>query len=150
MLARLFALLATDEAAVVKRRLKAAVIAYALVGAAALLAFVFLILAGYLAAAIHWGAIESAIGFAVGFLLLALLVYVAYRILAGAQRRAQQRKRAADASMMAGASAMAMLPALLSKKGGVAAVLMGLAGIAGYAAYREFGRSGVDPSKRDE
>lgn len=150
MLARLFALLATDEAAVIKRRVKAAVVTYALVGAAALLALVFLIIAGYLAAAVRWGAIASAIGFAVGFLLLALLVYIVYRVVSGAQRRAQQRKRAADASMMAGASAMAMLPALLSKRGGMATALMALAGIAGYAAYREFKQSGTDPSKRDE
>lgn len=140
MLARLFALLATGEAALLRRRIKAAAIAYAALGFLGLLTVIFLVLAAYLAAAIRWGAIQSAIWFAIGFFLLMVLTYLIHNIVNRMQRRAQRRKRAADTGMLAGASAVAMLPALISKKGGMATLLLALAGIAGYAAYREFGR----------
>lgn len=147
MLARLFALLATGEAGLIKQRVKTAAIAYTLALTMAVLALVFLLVAGYLAAAVRWGAINAALWIGIGFAVLTGLVLIVYKIVSAAQRRAQRRKRAADASMMAGASAMAMLPAIIGKKGGTTAILIGLAGLAGYAAYRQFDRPGDD---RDE
>lgn len=144
MFARLFALLATGEAGLIRQRVKTAAIAYTVAFVAAVLAVVFLLVAGYLAAAVRWGAIDAAFWFGIGFAVLTGLVLIAYKIVAAAQRRAQRRKRAADASMLAGASAMAMLPAIAGKKGGTTAILLGLAALAGYAAYREFNRPGGD------
>lgn len=144
MLARLFATLATGEAGLIKQRVKTAAIAYAVALVAGVLAVVFLLVAGYLAAAVRWGAIDAAFWFGIGFTVLTALILIVYKIVAAAQRRAQRRKRAADASAMAGASAMAMLPAIVGKKGGTTVVLLGLAALAGYAAYREFDRPGGD------
>lgn len=136
MFARLIALLATGEAGVVKRRIKTAVIAYTAAALAFLLALVFLLVSAYLASAVRWGAIDAAFWFGIGFVILTALILIVYKIVAASQRRAQQRRRAADASMVAGASAMAMLPAILTRSGGIAAVLLGVAGLSGYAAYR--------------
>jgi O-antigen/teichoic acid export membrane protein len=135
MFARLIALLAAGEAAAIKRRIKIAAIAYAAAGVSVFLAVIFLVVAGYLAAAVRLGPIEAALWFGVGFLLLAGVIYAIYRVTARA--RAEAGKRAE--SMMVGASALAMLPAL-GKKGGWSAVLMALAAVAGYAAYTEYER----------
>lgn len=140
MLARLIALLATGEAGVVKRRIKTTVTAYAVAGLSGCAALVFFILAAYLAAAIRWGAIAAAIWFGVGFAVLTAVILIIYKIVAGAQRRAQQQRRAADTTTLAGASAMAMLPAIMSKKGGATAALAVLAALAGYSAYRAYDR----------
>jgi FtsH-binding integral membrane protein len=137
MFARLIALLAAGEAAAIKRRIKIAAIAYAAAGASVFLAVIFLVVAGYLAAAVRLGPIEAAVWFGVGFLLLAGVIYAIYRVTARARARAEAGKRAE--SMMVGASALAMLPAL-GKKGGWSAVLMALAAVAGYAAYTEYER----------
>lgn len=140
MIARLIALFATSEASVLKRRLKIAIFAYLALGIAALFAVVFLVLAAYLAAAIRWGALEAAVWFGVAFVVLTGIVFIAYKIVSGAERRAQQRKRAADTSLLAGASAMALLPSLISRKGGLATLLAMAAGIGAYSLYREFER----------
>lgn len=151
MLARLFALLATGEAALIRRRVKTTAVAYAALAVAAFLTFMFVVLAAYLAAAVRWGAIQSAIWFAVGSFVLMVLIYLIYKATDRAQRRARQRKRMADTSMLAGASAMAMLPALMRRKGGMSAVLLALAGVAGYAVYRELSRnSDLDRETPDE
>ena len=140
MFPRLVALLASGEASVVKRRLKTALMAYVLLAVTGLFALIFLLMAAYLAAAARWGAIGAAFWFGIGFVVIGVIVFATYRILARAQRRAQQHRRAADRSAIAGASALAMLPTLVGRKGGAAGLLVVVAGVAGYAAYREFGR----------
>ncbi|WP_265515727.1 hypothetical protein [Nitratireductor luteus] len=137
MFARLIALLATGEATLIKRRLKSGLVAYSILALTALLALVFLLLAAYLAATARWGAINAALWFGIGFLVLSLAVFIAYKIVARAQRRAQQRKRVSDTGMLVGATAVAMLPAILGKRSGAIGILLTLAGVAGYAAYRE-------------
>jgi len=143
MFARLIALLATGEAAAVKRRIKTAAIFYAAAGFLGLLAVVFLALAAYLAAASQWGPIAAALWFGIGLLVLSAIVFIAYRITARSRRRAEMGKRAE--SMMVGASALAMLPSLVGKKRGWLTALTVLAGLAGYAAYTEMTRR----SRRD-
>jgi len=138
MFARLIALLATGEAAAVKRRLKTAVIFYAAAGIAALLALVFLVVAAYLWAASRWDPTATALWFGIGLLLLSIAIYIAYRITARARRRAAMGKRAE--TMMVGASALAMLPSLVGRRGRWTSLLVLLAGLAGYAAYTEFER----------
>ncbi|WP_309085112.1 hypothetical protein [Chelativorans sp.] len=138
MFARLLALLATGEAAAVKRRLKTAVMFYAAAGLVALLALVFLLVALYLWAAAHWGATATALWFGVGLLIVSGLIFIAYRVTARARRRAAMGKRAE--SMMVGASALAMLPTLVGRRGSWTTALVLLAGLAGYAAYNEYMR----------
>lgn len=149
MLARLVKLLAAGEADAVKRRVKTALIAYTAAALCAVAALVFLILAAYLAAAVEWGAFDAAILFGIGFLALAGVILLIYKIVARARQRELRRKRAADATTLAGASALALLPSLLSRKGGTSALLAGLAAMAGYAAYREYNRRSSDSADED-
>ncbi|WP_163271640.1 hypothetical protein [Chelativorans alearense] len=144
MFSRFIALLAAGEAANVKRRVKAAVVGYVLVAATGLPALAFLLLAAYLAVAARWGPLASALWFGSGLAVLCGLTFVVYRTVAGAQRRKQEQKRAADAGLLMGASALTVLPALLGRRRGAAALLLALAGLAGYAAYREHERGDTD------
>lgn len=144
MFSRIVTLLATGEAASIKRRVKTAVVAYVLLAATGLPALVFLLLAAYLAAAANWGALTSALWFGVGFAVLCGLTFVIYRITAGVERRKQERRRAADAGLLVGASALTMLPALLGRRRGATALLLALAGLVGYAAYRTPERHDAD------
>lgn len=138
-MAQLLTLLFAGEASDMKQRLRTALISYMLGAFAVLMALVFFIVAAYIAAAFRWGAVQAAVGFAIGFLLLGLVVLGAYKIAVEARKREQQRRRAANATMAASASAMTMLPALLGKKGiGANVALLVLAGVGGYAAYRQF------------
>jgi len=138
MFARLFALLATGEAAAIKRRLRTAIVFYAAAVSTAFMALVFLVLSAYLWAASHWGATRTAMWFGIGFLLLSAVIFIAYRVTARARRRAAMGKRAE--TMMVGASALAMLPSLVGRRARWTMPLILLAGLAGYAAYREFER----------
>ncbi|WP_011582416.1 MULTISPECIES: hypothetical protein [Chelativorans] len=138
MFARLIALLATGEAAAVKRRIKTAAIFYLAAGFLGFLAVIFLVLAAYLAAATRWGAIATAVWFGLGLLVLSAVIFIAYRISARSRRRAEMSKRAE--SMMVGASALAMLPSLVGKKRNWVTAVMVLAGLGGYLAYTELMR----------
>lgn len=140
MLGRLLALLATGEAAGLKQRVKSAAIAYGIIAIATLLALAFLLLAAYLAAAARWGAIEAALWFGVGFLMVSAVAFAIYRLVARAQRRARRQQRM-DTGLVAGASAMALLPTVLGKKAGGIGLLLVLASVAGLVAYREVTRS---------
>lgn len=149
MLARLFTLLATGEAGLIKRRVKTAAVAYAIVGAALLAMVVFLVLAGYLAAAARWGPVAAAFGFAGGFAVVAAFTAVVHRLVVGAQRRARRRRRAADASLLAGASIASVLPTVLGRRSGGIALLGVLAGLLAFAGYRELNRNQDDNSEED-
>lgn len=138
-MARLLTLLLAGEASDMKRRLRIALIVYAIGAFAAVMAFIFLMIAAYIAAAFRWGAVEAAIGFAIGFAVLAIVILGIYRITAEARRREQQRRRTENAAMAASASAAAAIPALLGKKGlGANLAILALAGLGGFAAYRQF------------
>lgn len=138
-MAQLLTLLLAGEASDMKQRLRTALISYILGAFAIMMALLFFVVAAYVAAAFRWGAVQAAIGFAIGFLLLGLVVLGAYKITVEARKREQQRRRAANATMAASASAMTMLPAMLGKKGiGANVALLVLAGVGGYAAYRQF------------
>lgn len=136
MLASFFALLASGQIGFLKQRVKTAAIAYGAAALAVLVGAVFLIHAAYLVTAERVGPTAAALYFGVGFILLAIAIIIVFKIVAAMQRRAQRRRLAADRSAMAGASAMAMLPVLISRKGGMSAALVALAGLAGFAAYR--------------
>jgi len=137
--AQLLTLLLAGEASDLKRRLQSALITYAVAAVAGLLALIFLVVALYIAAAFRWGAMEAAIGFAVFFALIALIVFTTHKLSRRAYRRQQQLRRAEQATLAASASAAAAIPALLGKKTMAAnAALLLLAGVGGYAAYRQF------------
>lgn len=148
MLASLIAF-ASGESAEIVRRLRRAALVYALAGFAILAAVVFLIAAAYLYAARHYGTIEAAVGFAAGFLVVALLLVAVHRITARVHARRVAKRRSGDLVTLGGAAAVAllpMLPALFRRRGAAAgALLVPLAALAVYAIYKE--NSGPGPGR---
>jgi len=143
--AKLLTLFLAGEASDMKRRLRTALIAYVIGGLAALMAFIFFLVAAFIDAAFRWVAVEAAVGFAIGFAVIAIVVLGVYQLTAQARRRELERRRAANASMAASASAMTAIPALLGKKGlGANVALLVLAGLGGFAAYRQFEQRNKD------
>lgn len=138
MLGRLITALAAGEVSEVKQRLRLAAVCYLIMGFMIVMALMFFIVAAYIAAAFRWGPLEAAIGFAVGFTLIAIITLAVYKIITLARKRAQKRRLAEDATMLAGASAVAALPALLGKVGGINPILIALAGLGGFALFRQF------------
>lgn len=138
MLPTLIMSLISGEAADAAARARRAAIVYAVAAVMAFVGLGFLVGAGYIVASRELGNLEAALVFAGVFLIVALILIVAQRIWSKgkARRIAERRKR--EVTGIASAAALALLPALLSRKGalpGLAAVPI-IAAIA-YAIWRE-------------
>lgn len=148
MLAKLIATLASGEAGETARRVRRAVVAYGLVGALLVFALLFLITAGYIAAAQRFGPVEAALGFAGAFLLAGLVVLLAYRFGARARRRQIAERRRGEIASVAAAAAVTLLPTLLAGRGRLLALLVPGLALLGYGIYRENRSSPVAPRRR--
>lgn len=146
-LASLLSALASGEAASAVRRARAAFIVYALAGLAALCGVGFLIGAGYIWASTRYGSLMAALGFGVGFLIVAGLMVLIHQLSARARKRRQAARRNADLKALGLTAALAVLPSLLKSKAGVGALLGPAAALVAYAIYRENTKPG--PGKRD-
>lgn len=146
-LASLLSALASGEAASALRRARAAVIVYALAGLAALCGIGFLIGAGYIWASIRYGSLMAALGFGVGFLIVAGLLVLIHQLSARTRKRRQVARRNADLKALGLTAALAVLPSLLKSKAGVGALLGPAAALVAYAIYRENTKPG--PGKQD-
>ena len=87
MLASLLASLASGETVVAIRRARRAAIVYVLAGMAGLCGVGFLIGALYIWLSERYGPLETAIGFGVGFIVLAGLILLVHRLTAGSRAR---------------------------------------------------------------
>lgn len=144
MLASLIAAFASGETMRSLRQARKAAMAYALAGVAVLCGLGFLIAAAYIWAARRYGAIEAALGFGAGFLLLACIVLLVHKLAASSRKRAAARLRTSELTTITTAATLAALPVLLRSKGGVGALLVPVAAILAYAVYRENRPSGSD------
>ena len=142
MLASLIAAFASGEAMKIVHRAKVTAIAYVLAGLCGLCGLGFLVGAGYIAASRRYGSLEAAIGFGVGFIVIALLI-LAIRAIAARSRARRARRRGVDLAAIAGVAAMSVLPTLLKSRAGIIAPIVALAA---YAIYREnLGKKPDDP-----
>ena len=116
MLASLIAAFASGEAMKIVHRAKVTAIAYALAGLCGLCGLGFLVGAGYIAASRRYGSLEAAIGFGVGFIVIALLI-LAIRAIAARSRARRARRRGVDLAAIAGVAAMSVLPDAFEKPG---------------------------------
>lgn len=139
MLATLIASVASGEAAAAAGNAKRALIAYLVAGLLALAGIGFLLIAGFVALADEIGVMAAALWLGGGFLALALLIVAVHRIAASLRRRRIARRRRSEAAAMAGAAALAALPAMLAGRGRLA-LLAPVIGVIGYAIYREQAR----------
>jgi hypothetical protein len=144
MLASLLAAFASGETFQAARRIRRTVIAYSLAGLALLVALGFAVGAGYIAAARRYGSIEAAVAFAAGFVLLAVVILIANRIISNMRARSIARKRSSELATIGAAAAIAVLPTLLRGKGGLATLLAPALAVAAYAIYRENSKAGPD------
>lgn len=140
MLATLIANIASGEALLALRRTKVALIVYAIVGALVLLGAAFLIGAAYLFAASRYGAIEAALGFGAGFVVLGVLVLVIFKLTTRSRRRRATERRKGEVATIAAATALAMLPALAGRKAGLSVLVAPILAMVGYQIYRENSR----------
>lgn len=145
MLFRLIASVLSGETADALDRLRLTMVLYALAALTAFAGFGFLVGAGFAAAAERWGTIEAALGFGVGFLLLAGFILLVRAIMMRVRRRRAERRRTTEVRTLAGAAAFALLPTIL-RSGGLG-LLAPLAAIAAYGLYREMSghEDGDDP-----
>lgn len=119
------------------KQVRGAAIAYGLAIVAALFGFCFLLAAAYLWAAERYGAIQASLGFGVGFLIVAGLTVISYRLAARGRSRRRAEKRRTDIAALGIAAGLAALPGLLRSREGVGALVGPLAALFAYALYRE-------------
>ncbi|MER9437663.1 hypothetical protein [Mesorhizobium sp. M0618] len=137
MLATLISGLASGETVAAIYRARTAAIVYVIALAAALCGLGFLVGAAYIWTAMRYGPLAAALGFGVGFLVLAGVVLLVYRISAGSRARRRARRRNADMKAIGITAALAVLPSLLKGKGGLGVILGPAVALAAYAIYRE-------------
>jgi hypothetical protein len=136
-LASLIAGLASGETLAAVKRAKTAAIVYLAAGIAAGIGAGFLLAAVFIWAERRFGPIEAALGFGVGFVVLAGLILLVYRLTAGSRARRQSRRRRSDLTALGATAALGLLPALARVKPSPGLVLWPLATLAAYAIYKE-------------
>ena len=137
LLASLLSGFASGETVAAIRRARTAAIVYALAALAAFCGLGFLVGAAYIWAAARYGSFAAALGFGVGFLVIAGLVLLIHRLMSGARARRAARRRNADMKALGITAAIAVLPTLLKGKGGLGVILGPAVALAAYAIYRE-------------
>lgn len=137
LLASLLSGFASGETAAAIRRARMAAIVYAIAALTAFCGFGFLVGAAYIWAAARYGSLATALGFGVGFLVIAGLILLVHRLTSGARARREARRRRADMKAIGITAALAVLPTLLKGKGGLGVLLGPAVALAAYAIYRE-------------
>ncbi len=146
MLASLISGFASGETVAAVRRARTDAIVYLLAGIAGLCGLGFLIGAAYIWTAARYGSLAAALGFGLGFLVLAGLILLIHRILAASRARRRARRRGADMKALGIPAALAVLPTLLKGKGGLGLIIGPAVALAAYAIYRENSKPGAgDP-----
>ncbi|WP_214469628.1 hypothetical protein [Mesorhizobium sp. dw_380] len=137
LLASLLSGLASGETVAAIHRARTAAIVYALAALAAFCGLGFLVGAAYIWAATRYGSFAASLGFGGGFLVVAGLVFLTYRLMSGVHARREARRRKANIMAIGITAALAVLPTLLKGKGGLGVILGPALALAAYAIYRE-------------
>jgi O-antigen/teichoic acid export membrane protein len=138
MLAALLRAVTTLDPSRATRRLRRAVIDYAIAGICLVIGFAFLVAAGFILAVERFGALYASLGFAGLFFCFAVAALVVHRIMASvSKRRRAEEAKSTQLKTLAGATAVAVLPALLRGRGGLLELALPLLAMAAYAIYKE-------------
>lgn len=138
MIGPLVAAIASANAARMARRVRRAAIDYAIAGVAFALGLGFLLVAAFIWAAERWGGFEAALGFGVGFLVLAAITMMVHRLATARRlRRRAEEREAEQVRSMAAIAVAAAVPALIRQVGLVGSLALPLAALAAYAIWRE-------------
>ncbi len=133
----LIASIASGEAAEAAKRARRAFIFMALAGVFALCGVGFLIGAGYVLAAERYGSFNASVGFAVGFVVLAILLVLTLKIVNGMERRQIEHRRKSEVTAVATTAAIAAIPAIMATRGGIPLLGLPFLGLVAWAVYRE-------------
>ena len=144
MLASLIAGFASGETVLALQRAKRAFIAYLCAAIAGACGAGFLIAALYMWFADRYGALETAIGFGVVFIVITILILTIHALAERSRSRRFGSKRNSDLKAIGVATAVAALPALLRAKPGVRVLLAPAVAFAAYALYRRSRTPGPD------
>ena len=144
MLASLIAAFVSGETAWMLRRARRSAMLLGLALAAGLAGVAFLVGAGYIAAARRFGALEAAIGFGLGFIVLALLIVIVNAVASRSTRRDASSRRKSEVTAIATAAAVGMLPMLLKGRGSLGTLLAPALGLVAFMIWRENTRKGPD------
>ena len=144
MLASLISGLASGETVAAIRRARTAAIVYGVAALAALCGLGFLVAAAYIWTAGRYGPMAASLGFGGGFLVIAGLVLLVYRLASGGRARRRAQRRDADLKAIGITAALAVLPTLLKGKSGLGVILGPAVALAAYAIYRENVKPGAD------
>jgi hypothetical protein len=144
MFASLITGFASGETLAAMHRARTAAIIYVLATIAALCGLGFLIGAAYIWTALRYGPFAAALGFGIGFLVLAGLILLIYQISARSRARRRAERRKSDMTAIGITAALAVLPTLLKGKAGLGVILGPAAALAAYAIYRENVKPGSD------
>ncbi|MER8490688.1 hypothetical protein NKI51_18610 [Mesorhizobium australicum] len=141
LLASLLSGFASGETVAALRRARTAAIVYTLAALAAFCGIGFLIGAAYIWTSARYGSLAAALGFGVGFLVIAGLVLLIHRLMSGTRIRREARRRKTDMKAIGITAALAVLPTLLKGglkgKGGLGIIVGPAVALAAYAIYRE-------------
>lgn len=129
--------LLTGEAAAAAKRARRSAIEYLLAGIAAAIGFAFLLVAGYVYLADRYGALQTAMGGAGLFLAIAVLLLIYHRISARARSQRARERRTGEIATVSATVALAVLPTLLARRGGIISLALPALAALGYAIYRE-------------
>ncbi len=143
--------LLTGEAADVAARARRSAVTYLVAALAAVLGLVFLLVAGFIFVSenLRLGPLNTALAMGGGFLALALIVLVFHRVRAKARARRARERRQGDLKAAAGAAMIAALPALLARRGGLAALALPAVAAVALAIWRENARPKNDDDDVD-
>lgn len=147
MLAALLGSLASGETKLALRRAKLAALVYLFVVVCLLCAVGFLIGAGYIFAAERYGSLYTALGFSAGFVLLALLALLIFKLTARRRARRISAFRKSEISALAAASGIAIASNLLRSRAGIGLIATPLVGLIAYQIIKENSRR---PKRDDE
>lgn len=147
-LASLIAGLASGETLAAVRRAKTAAIVYVVVAITACMGAGFFLAAAFMWAERRYGPIEAALGFGAGFVVLAGLILLIYRLSAGSRARRQARRRRTDLTALGATAALGLLPTLARGRPGPGLILWPLATLVAYAIYKE--NTGSSPKNGDD
>jgi len=147
MLPTLIMSVISGEAAATAARARRMVIVYLVAAVLLFTGLGFLVGAGYIATARRLGNLETSLIFAGGFVLVAIILVIVQRIVSKAQARRAAERRKREATGLASAAALALLPTLLSKKGAIPALAVPVIAAIAYAIWRE--NSGPDSETPD-
>lgn len=144
LLATLISGLASGETVAALRRARTAAIVYMAAALAAFCGVGFFVGAAYIWAADRYGPMAASLGFGAGFLVIAGLILLVYRVSAGARTRRRALERNADMKAIGITAALAVLPTLLKGKAGLGVILGPAVALTAYAIYRENVKPGPD------